>query len=146
MPTSIILKLLILAGAIFVPFLVSADDDHDHGRISDTKPAGDFMVEFSDAGISPAVLETKVGQGIVFFVNSSRDSLATLEMKLASEDNHCASSSFHFENGSQLRSTQPIGPGDFGTVCIHKPGKYEYTVYGLGDGLTPRKGTIVVIK
>ena len=73
----------------------------------------------------------KVEDSILFFLNSSKDSLATIEIESLGKATHCSSSNLQIALDHEVRSQRPIGPRDFATVCFHDRGTYLYRVNGL---------------
>lgn len=97
------------------------------------------IIKLSDQGIQPQSLTMKVSDSIVFLLNDTSDSLATVEIHFGEKHMHCAGSNVLAGPDGVSRSVRPFGPRDFASTCFHEPGDYRYTVYGLKarpEGLT----------
>ncbi len=102
------------------------------------------VLKFTDTGISPTTLRMEQTDSIVFFLNSTSESLVTFELKYGSRKTHCASSALTIGEDGVVRSAFPIGPRDFATVCFPEKGTYPITVYGLKGSPKGTSATIVV--
>lgn len=102
------------------------------------------IMKFTDKGISPPVVRIKTTDSIVFFLNNSTDSLATMEVVFGEKSTHCSSSNMKIEQAGVVRSREPFGPKGFSTICFHDPGSYPVTVYGLKSNPSGEKATIIV--
>ncbi|MCO6431093.1 MAG: hypothetical protein J5J00_09555 [Deltaproteobacteria bacterium] len=102
------------------------------------------IIKLSDKGIEPPVLEMKREDSIVFFLNQSKDSLATIEIDFKDKHTHCSSGNMSIIGGGKISSLRPFGPNDFSTTCFHDPGSYTFIVYGLKAKPEGIKGTILV--
>jgi len=102
------------------------------------------ILKFKDSGIEPNVLKMTTDDSIVFFLNETSDSLATMAIDFTGRAAHCASSNLAANDDGYVRSRTPFGPKDFATTCFHAPGTYKYTVYGLKPNPQGLSGTIIV--
>ena len=98
---------------------------------ADEKAAQRKIVKLTDAGVAPQSLRMTTDESIVFFYNDTSDSLPTLELDFRGKTAHCASSTLKASTDGFIRSTKPIGVGDFASTCFHSPGEYDYKVLGL---------------
>ncbi len=97
-------------------------------KIPDSK---NQIIKLLDQGIEPSTLHMKKEDSIVFFLNSSTDSLATLEIDYGSHTSHCASSNLQINKNGTVTSTRPIEPKNFASVCFHDTGRYPFKIFGL---------------
>jgi hypothetical protein len=102
------------------------------------------VITITDSGISPSLLKMRIDDSIVFFVNSTEDSLLTLSLKFGPHATHCASSNLSIQGDGEITSTTPIAPKDFANACFHDAGSYTYTIFGLKNAPAGLKGTILV--
>lgn len=102
------------------------------------------IIKLTDSGISPERLEMSVDDSIVFFLNSTRESLATMELDYHGKRYHCGSANMEVGEDGIAHSTRPFGPKDFASVCFHDPGEYSLKVYGLPKNPNGMTATIVV--
>ena len=102
------------------------------------------IIKFTDSGIEPSELRMKREDSIAFFLNDSKDSLATVQIEFGDKHTHCASGNLSVIEGGKLTSIRPFGPNDFSTTCFHDPGTYEFTVFGLRPNPKGLKGKIIV--
>lgn len=112
---------------------------------SDPMPdSKNYIVKLTDAGLEPKLLELRPDDSVVFFLNNTKDALASLEVNFKGKTMHCASSNMRVDNDEILRSTSPFGPQDFATTCFHSPGEYTYKVYGLPNNPQGISGRVVL--
>lgn len=97
-------------------------------KIPDSK---NQIIKLLDQGIEPSALRMKKEDSIVFFLNSTTDSLATLEIDYGGHTTHCASSNLQVNKNGTVTSARPIEPKNFASVCFHDPGKYPFKIFGL---------------
>lgn len=97
-------------------------------KIPDSK---NQIIKLLDQGIEPASLHMKKEDSIVFFLNSSTDSLATIEVDYGDHTTHCASANLQVNKNGTVTSVRPIEPKNFASVCFHDSGKYPVKVFGL---------------
>lgn len=102
------------------------------------------IVKLTDKGIEPAELHMKREDSIAFFLNDTKDSLATIEIEFGDKHTHCSSGNLRIIDGGKLTTLRPFGPSDFSTTCFHDPGAYEFTVFGLKPNPKGLKGRIIV--
>jgi hypothetical protein len=115
------------------------------GDISATIPESQSqIVKLTDKGLEPATLEMRTEDGVAFFLNDTTDSLITLDVAANGVKTHCASGNMKIDDNGTIRSNAPIVPKDFASTCFHKPGTYQFTVYGLPNHTEGVKGSIIV--
>src|SRR5690606_19830620 len=68
------------------------------------------IIKFTDKGIEPAELRMKREDSIAFFLNDSKDSLATVQIEFGDKHTHCASGNLSVIEGGKLTSIRPFGP------------------------------------
>ena len=102
------------------------------------------LISLNDSGLSPSSLKVRKEDSIVFFLNKSTDSLATLKVDFGHKVTHCASSNMKIHNAGIVESGKPFGPRDFASLCFHESGSYPVTVYGLSKFPKGATGTIIV--
>lgn len=145
------MKTVRLARAFLVPCILSvpavlvpvngvlAADDHPLPIESAVKET----VRMTENGLVPKNLTLRKRDGSVFFVNTTREGLASLEITFGEKAAHCASENLKFENGV-MHSVKPIGPRDFGLLCFPDAGDYPVTVRGLDGTAKAQTATITV--
>jgi len=89
------------------------------------------IIRLTDRGVEPAALKMKREDSIVFFVNDTAGSLATLEIDFGKRAMHCGGGNLRAMDDGKIRSVRPFGPNDFASSCFHDTGRYAFTVYGL---------------
>lgn len=97
-------------------------------KIPDSK---NQIIKLEDTGIEPISLQMKKEDSIVFFLNSSTDSLATIEIDYGNHTTHCASSNLQINKNGTVTSVRPIEPRNFASVCFHEEGRYPFKIFGL---------------
>lgn len=102
------------------------------------------IIKLTDSGVFPQELHMMQDDVIVFFLNSSTDSLATLQIDYGNKTTHCASANMKIEKDGSIRSVRPFGHDDFATVCMHDKGTYPVTVYGLKSKPQGIKASVIV--
>jgi len=118
--------------------------EQSDSKIRSAPDSRNQIVTFSDEGIDPLTLHTTKSDSIVFFLNSTTDSLTTIEIDYGDRRMHCASSALKLGEDGKIRSVKPFGPRTFTSACFPDRGSYKVTVYGLkGDG-AGTSGTIIV--
>ena len=89
------------------------------------------IIKLTERGLEPPTLHINRVDGIVFFLNSTATSLATLEIDYGAHPRHCASENLSIGPEGKVHSTRPFGPRDFAGVCFPEPGSYPVTIYGV---------------
>ncbi|MBX7144841.1 MAG: hypothetical protein K1X79_10355 [Oligoflexia bacterium] len=89
------------------------------------------VIILKDSGIEPNPLRMKLSDSIVFVLNDSKDSLATVVFDFGKKQMHCSGSNLEVGDDGTIRSKRPFGPRDFASTCFHEKGEYKLTVYGL---------------
>lgn len=102
------------------------------------------LVKLTDRGLQPKALNMKLDESILFFLNDTTESLATIEIDFGKKPTHCASSNLKIDQDGVIRSSRPYGPKDFASVCFHDRGNYPFTIYGLKESPQGVRGSIVV--
>ncbi len=102
------------------------------------------IIKLTDRGIVPSSLTMKVEDSIIFLLNDTTDSLATLAIDFGEKKTHCASSNLTIVRNGVIQSARPFGPRDFATTCFHEKGTYPYTIYGLKQKPKGVTGNIIV--
>jgi hypothetical protein len=152
MPTRTSLKnlfaLLFLSGFLLaaVPQQSFADDGQDNSdqlqvHVPDSK---NQIMKFTDDGVQPAEIHMRKEDSIVFFLNDSTDSLATLTVDFGKRTTHCATANLKIRDNGLISSIRPIEPRNFASVCFHDAGTYPVTVYGLKKKPEGIQASIVV--
>lgn len=106
---------------------LSAEPQPQTTTVADSK---NQIVKLTDAGIEPETVSMKRDDVLLFLLNDSTDSLATVEIEFGKNTMHCGGGNLTVD-GTKIRSVRPFGPRDFATVCFHDPGTYDLRVYGL---------------
>jgi len=99
-------------------------------------------MKITPAGFEPAQLSFSQLDSSVFFVNSTLDSLLSLEVDFGPKRAHCASENIEFEGGV-MRSKVPLAPQDFAIICFPERGTYEVVARGI-TGKPKVVGKVVV--
>lgn len=99
-------------------------------------------MKLTEHGIEPQFLTLKSLDASVFFVNTTKAGLASLEIQFSGKRAHCASENMKMENGV-MKSIKPIGPHDFALLCFPEKGDYQIRVQGI-DGTTKEFSAHVV--
>lgn len=108
------------------------------------EPAEKEIIKISETGASPSVIHFNKEDGSVFFLNTSKDSLMTLDIDFKGKRAHCASSNMKFTENGHLRSTLPVGINDFAISCFPEKGIYSFVAYGILKNQKPVTGTVLV--
>ncbi len=98
----------------------------------------------SERGFDPPVMKLKTLDGSVFFVNSTKDSLITLDVDFGGKHAHCASGNMELSPSHALVSKAPIAPRDFALMCFPDKGEYTARAYGVKGRKEPIIGAVVV--
>ena len=132
------------ARALFLFLVCTLESLAEPGSQNLIADSNNRIIKLTDAGLSPKELVMKQSDGIMFFLNASSDSLATLEIDYHGKKTHCASANLEMDPNGVVRSTRPFGPRDFASVCFPDKGRYDLTVYGLRKSPQGIKSTVVV--
>lgn len=108
-----------------------AADAEDHREPAGVENAEKIVMKITDQGLVPSTLTLRSLDGSVFFVNTTRDSLATLNVDFAGKRAHCASGNMELKENGTLGSKAPIGPRDFAIACFPQPGTYAVRAFGI---------------
>ena len=107
-------------------------------------PGHKEIVKLSAAGLEPQRIVLPEFDSSVFFLNTTRDGLASLVVDFGKKRAHCASANMKFNDQGTMMTVKAIGPRDFAILCFPEPGEYPITAQGL-DGTTKKyTGTVVV--
>lgn len=115
-----------------------------HEEPSNIPTSQNQLIKLSDDGIEPPTLRMKLEDSIVFLLNESKDSLATVRIDYGGKTTHCASSNLTVTKNKEVQSKRPFGPHDFASVCFHEKGTYPVTIFGLKKNPTGIQSQIVV--
>lgn len=129
--------LLVCLHSLAIPTALDAQSD----PLPDSK---NYIIKLTERGVEPALLELRPNDSVVFFLNTTKEALASLEVSFEEKTMHCASANMRVDDDRVLRSTAPFGPQDFATTCFHSPGKYTYKVYGLPNNPKGITGTVIL--
>ena len=110
-----------------------------NNRISQSR-----LISITDKGLQPETLKVRTEDSIVFFLNNTSDSLATMAIEFGNRVTHCASSNMKIQDAGTVESLKPFAPRDFASTCFHEPGSYKVTVYGLRSYPQGIQGTVIV--
>lgn len=133
----------ILAGVLL--YMPSSGETEVADRDPNSPPESQHqVVSVTDNGIEPTALTMKKEDSIAFLLNNTSDALINVEIDFGKHTTHCASGNLKIGEDGVIRSTKPVPPKDFASVCFHDRGTYNYTVYGLPKGPSGLKGSIVV--
>lgn len=102
------------------------------------------IVKLTERGPVPAVLNMTVKDSVVFMLNDSKDSLATIEVDFGTKHMHCNGSNLRADSDGKVRSSRPFGPRDFAATCFHEAGDFPYKVFGLSPNPAGVSGLIHV--
>ena len=102
------------------------------------------IIKLSDSGLFPVNLTMKLEDSIVFLLNSTSESLVTVEIDFGGKITHCATKNLKIEKNMKLHSERPYGPGDFASFCFHEKGSYPYVIYGSPASPEGLRGAIIV--
>ncbi len=103
-----------------------------------------YIIKLKESGPEPGLLRLRPDDSVVFFLNETKEALATLEVDFTGKTAHCASSNMRVSDDQSVKSVTPFGPKDFATTCFHSPGSYTYKVYGLPANPKGVTGTVVL--
>ena len=132
--------ILSLALSFPLPLLVQADTTSDVS--ASVEKAEKEMMKITEKGFEPPQLMFNHLDSSAFFVNSTNDSLLSLEVDFGDRRAHCASDNMVFESGV-MRSKVPLAPKDFALLCF--PDKGTYNVIARGVATKPSLvGKVVV--
>jgi hypothetical protein len=102
------------------------------------------LIRLSENGIEPKELRMSLEDSILFLLNDSRNSLATVEVQFGGKTTHCASTNLAVTKDQLLRSKRPFGPHDFASLCFHERGIYPFRVFGLPSNPKGIDGVVYV--
>lgn len=119
-------------------------DDSQVSTSNSVPPSQNQVIVVTDKGIDPTNPEMTVSDSILFFLNSTTDSLVSLEVDFGDKPTHCASSNMIIEDAGTIKSVRPIGPRDFASLCFHQAGIYPARIYGLKNAPAGVTTSIVV--
>jgi hypothetical protein len=128
----------------YPPSLRSAEPPPAEKNVRIAPDSRNQIVTLTDQGLDPLTLRTNKSDSIIFFLNSTTDSLTTIEIDYGEKRMHCASGSLKLDNDGKIRSTRPFGPRTFTSACFPDRGTYTVTVHGLPPPRTAASGTIIV--
>lgn len=118
-------------------------DGHDHAAPLPLESPEKETVKLTENGFEPRVITLRKLDGSIFFVNTTRAGLATLEVAFGAHRAHCASDNMKFENG-KMSSIKPVGPRDFALMCFPDKGTYSMTVRGVDGTAKAFTGSVIV--
>jgi hypothetical protein len=104
------------------------------------------IIKITDKGIQPRNLSMQLQDSIVFILNDSYQSLATVEVDYHGKTTHCASANLSVEKDKKLRSKHPFGRYDFASMCFRERGVYPFVVYGVKQQPTGITGSIIMVE
>ncbi len=116
---------------------------HDHAAPLPLQSPEKETVKLTEKGFEPQVITLRNLDGSIFFVNTTRAGLATLEVTFGAHRAHCASENMKFENG-KMSSIKPVGPRDFALMCFPDKGTYSMTVRGVDGTAKAFTGSVIV--
>lgn len=129
-----LLVVLLLSTQVFAEQLPTNNVPDSHNQV----------IVLSDRGISPSPLHMKISDSIVFVLNDTKESLATVVFDFGKKQMHCSGSNLEVGDDGTIRSKRPFGPRDFASTCFHEKGEYKLTVYGLAARPSGITSTIFV--
>lgn len=137
---------VILVILLVSPFLISIRSTAraDENNLLPLPQSRNQIVKITDSGLVPSNIKMTVNDSIVLFLNSTRDSLTTLEIDFGSKKTHCASSKMVLREAGSIKSGEPFGPREFASTCFHDPGQYRFTVFGVPNFPQGLQSTIIV--
>lgn len=131
--------------AIFSVFLQSAwAEDKSTALLTTIPDSTSKIIKLTDKGLVPQTLNMTTQDSIVFLLNDSSDSLATVEVDFGAKHMHCNGSNLRADSDGKVRSSRPFGPRDFAATCFHEPGDFPYKVFGLSSNPAGFSGMIHV--
>ena len=131
---------LTLVVALILPSVGAAEGQpHESGGVEE---ASKEMMKITEHGFEPAQISFSQLDSSVFFVNSTNESLLSLQVDFGDRRAHCASENIIFEGGV-MRSKVPLAPQDFALVCFPEKGSYEVIARGVA-GKPTVVGKVVV--
>ena len=137
--------LAFVAGLLYLPCSVYADQDSNAGQVLNIIPdSTNKIIKLTDKGLVPQELTMTLSDSVVFLLNDSSDSLATIEVDFGKKHMHCNGSNMRADSDGKARSTRPFGPRDFAATCFHEPGDFPYKVFGLRSNPAGVSGIIHV--
>jgi hypothetical protein len=139
-----ILRLLSLALFIFPLQCFSASEPVKAGEMLPVAPAIKEIVKMTENGFEPSSITLRKLDSSVFFLNSTRDSLVTIQVPFGERKSHCASPNLDIGKDGVIRSKKPIGPRDFALICFPEPGTYKVMAQGVRGGTKEIVGTVNV--
>ena len=125
------------AGAIAALFFATA-------VFAGEKEVGNRIIEVTDKGVIPQVLEINDQDLTVFLLNRSKESLITFEIDYGKREMHCSNDNIENLEGGKSRSVKPLAPRDFAATCFHDPGTYPIKFYGVAGAKEPITAKVVL--
>lgn len=126
--TTILLSLSVTSKSVLAENKPATQAPNTVVNIPDSK---NRIIRLTDRGLVPPNLTMDREDSIVFFVNDSTESLATLEIDFGDKPTHCGSANLRTGDDGKVRSTRPFGPSDFSSTCFHASGTYPVKIFGL---------------
>ena len=107
-------------------------------------PAHKEIVKLTERGLEPQRVTLAERDSSVFFLNSTHDALASLNVNFGDKRAHCASANIKLDDSGTMRTVNAIGPKDFAIICFPDPGEYPVTVQGIDGTTKTYTGTVIV--
>lgn len=129
---------------LLIIFLLTASNCiAEDNYLSKVENAQKEVVKITSNGFIPNEITLSKPDASVFFVNTTTDSLITLEIDFGNKTAHCASGNMGLKEGV-LRSIKPIAPKDFAITCFPEKGNYKVTAFGITGKNTPVTSQVIV--
>lgn len=135
----IILSIVLLAALVVNRIAIANAAESSNAKASES-----HVIQLSDQGLSPQVLNLTSNDLMVFLLNNSSDALVTFEIEYGKSEMHCSAANVKNVEGNKSRSINPLGPRDFVAVCFHDPGTYPIRFWGLKGSKQPLEAKIVL--
>ncbi|MFM1847473.1 MAG: hypothetical protein RL417_947 [Pseudomonadota bacterium] len=135
---------VVLVSLLLPATLLASPAPVSEGNFRIAPDSGNQIVKFTDTGIEPPILRANRADSIVFFLNSTTDSLTTIEIDYGEKRMHCASSALELGDDGKIRSVRPFGPRTFTSACFPDRGEYKVRVFGLKEAPSGISSSIVV--
>ena len=100
------------------------------------------ILEVSDRGISPSILNLERAGSSVFFLNNTSSNNLNIEIDYGKKPAFCATGSMEMGKDGVFRSRKPFTPKNFVVVCFPNSGKYPVKVVGRNNNVL--RSTIIV--
>lgn len=131
-------KLFILALLAALAVSPAVDAEVKHEQTSNYQ-----IVRLTDAGAKPQIVKLDDLENGVFFLNDTAATALKLEVAFGAHPAHCASPLMKMHEDGVYRSSAPLEPNQFSSVCFPFAGSYPFRAVAAA-GSRELSGQIVV--